>query len=154
MLQLRENGNPIMNVVEGSQFTLPNGDVVSPAVAGWQNGSFELFALPPQPDPTPEEILAAERTMMRLSFVQLLIGLVTEGWITEPEGRAWLKKELPSAVVALIATLPAGQQFAATARATDPSFVDRLDPLVIALGAAQGKTEAQIDAFFRTYANV
>lgn len=106
----------------------------------------EQVALPP----TAEEL----RISMSLSFAQLLIGLVTEGWITEAEGEAWLTGTLPAAVLSLIATLPAGQQFAAKARATAPSEVLRLDPLVASLGAAQGKTEAELDAFFTTYAAV
>ena len=87
-----------------------------------------------------------------LSFAELLIGLVTEEWITEAEGDAWLSGTLPAPVLALIATLPAGQQFAAKARAIRPSAVVRADPLVVGLGTAQGKTSAQMDAFFTTYA--
>lgn len=87
-----------------------------------------------------------------LSFAQLLIGLVTEEWITEAEGGGWLVGTLPAPVLAVIATLPAGQQFAAKARAIRPSAVVRADPLVAALAAAEGKASAEIDAFFTTYA--
>ena len=87
-----------------------------------------------------------------LSFAQLLIGLVTEGWITEAEGGGWLVGTLPAPVLAVIATLPAGQQFAAKARAIRPSAVVRADPLVASLAAAEGKSSADIDAFFTTYA--
>lgn len=107
--------------------------------------------------PTPEEVAAAleaARAGMTLTFAQLLIGLVTEAWITEAEGEAWLTGTLPAAVLSLISTLPAGQQFAAKARAIAPSVVLRVDPLVAALGSAQGKTPEQIDAFFTTYAGV
>lgn len=98
--------------------------------------------------------LSAMRERLSLTFAQLLIGLVTEGWITEAEGEAWLTGTLPAPVLSLIATLPAGQQFAAKARAIAPSVVLRNDALVVALGAAQGKTPEQIDAFFTTYAQV
>ena len=87
-----------------------------------------------------------------LSFAQLLIGLVTEEWITEAEGGGWLVGTLPAPVLAVIATLPTNQQFAAKARAIRPSAVVRADPLVAALAAAEGKTSAEIDAFFTTYA--
>lgn len=98
---------------------------------------------------------AAEmRAGMSLSFAQLLIGLVTEGWITEAEGDAWLAGTLPAPVLALIATLPSGQQFAAKARAIRPSEVVRLDPLVGLLAAAQGKTDTDMDTFFTAYAQV
>lgn len=105
----------------------------------------EIAALPgPQPAPVPQSI----------SFAQLLIGLVTEQWITEADGNGWLTGTLPAAVTAVIDSLPEGQRFAAKARALRPSEVLRADPLVAAMGAAAGKTSAQIDAFFQTYAQV
>ena len=96
---------------------------------------------------------AAKRDRMKLTFAQLLIGLVTEGWITEAEGEAWLTGTLPAPVLSLIATLPAEQQFPAKARALRPSEVLRNDSLVASLGAAQGKTPEQLDTFFQTYAS-
>jgi hypothetical protein len=95
-----------------------------------------------------------QRAGMELSFAQMLIGLVAEGWITEAEGEAWLVGTVPAAASALIATLPQGQRFAAKARAVRPSVVQRADPLVAALAAAEGKTEDQLDTFFLTYAQV
>lgn len=89
-----------------------------------------------------------------ITFAQLLIGLVTEQWITQSDGEGWLTGTLPAAVTAVINTLPESHRFAAKARALRPSEVLRADPLVAALGAASGKTEAQIDTFFRTYAQV
>ena len=89
-----------------------------------------------------------------LSFAQLMIGLVTEGWITEAEGEGWLVGTLPGAVLTVIGTLPTNQQFAAKARASRPSDVERADPLVAALAAAEGKSPDQIDEFFLTYAAV
>lgn len=113
---------------------------------------------------TAEEIAAAEaqvaaaaeaaRSSMKLSFAQLLIGLVTEQWITEAEGEGWLAGTLPNAVLLVIDSLPAEQRFAAKARALRPSEVLRNDPLVASMGTAAGKTAAEIDAFFTTYAQV
>ncbi len=104
----------------------------------------EIAALPaPQPAPVPN-----------LSFAQLLIGLVTEAWISEAEGNAWLAGTLPNAVLTVIDSLPAGQRFAAKARALRPSEVLRSDPLVAAMGTAAGKTSSEIDTFFQTYAQV
>jgi ribonuclease D len=91
---------------------------------------------------------------MSLSFAQLMIGLVTEQWITEAEGEAWLDGQLPAAFNALIASLPQQARFAAKARAKRPSAVLRNDALVNALAAAQGKTPEELDAFFTTYAGV
>lgn len=108
-----------------------------------------------QVDPVRQaQLVAARRDRMSITFAQLLIGLVTEAWITEAEGEAWLAGTLPAPVLSLIATLPAEQQFAAKARAIAPSVAIRTDPLVVALGAAQGKTDAELDAFFTMYAQV
>lgn len=103
-------------------------------------------------DMTPEELLAldpSEPAPQAISFAQLLIGLVSEAWITEAEGEAWLSGTLPFAVLTVIDSLPADQRFAAKARAIRPSVVLRNDPLVVSMGAAAGKSEADIDKFFR-----
>lgn len=146
MLNLTKDGNIIKLVPAGGQFSLPNGDVVSPAYAGWENGEYALVEAPIEPAPPP----APEPVPSSMSFAQMLIGLVTENWITEAEGNQWLMGSLPSAVLDVIATLPPEQQFAARARATRPSEVLRSDPLVNALGTNQ----EELDKFFRTYAGV
>lgn len=90
-----------------------------------------------------------------LSFPQLLIGLVTEGWITTEEGRAWRDRvALPAPVAELISKLPPEQQFAAETRTLAPSEVLRNDPLVVSLGEMQQKTPEELDQFFHTYAGV
>lgn len=99
-------------------------------------------------------VKAEPHEILRMTFAQLLIGLVSEGWITESEGEAWLQGSLPSPVVALIDTLPQQMRFAAKARAIRPSEVLRRDPLVEMLGAAQGKTAEQLDEFFTKYSQV
>lgn len=109
-----------------------------------QNEDGTFSAPPPAPPPVPTS----------LSFAQLLIGLVSEQWISEFEGEQWLQGVLPPQVTTLIETLPPEQQFAAKARASRPSEVLRADPMVVALGAAQGKTPEELDQFFRTYAGV
>lgn len=103
---------------------------------------------------TPEEIAERDAAILRLSFAQLLIGLVSEGWITEAEGEAWIAGTLPAAVLAVISMLPKEQQFAAKAKALRPAEVLRTNPLVVALGQAEGKTPEEIDAFFVTYGTV
>lgn len=108
-------------------------------------------------EPTAAEIaaeIAFTRSTMRLSFPQMLIGLVTEGWITETEGEAWLTGTLPAAVDALIGTLPTNIRFAARARAIRPSEVVRTDVIVLALADEQDKSPEEMDAFFTTYAAV
>lgn len=54
MLNLLENGTVIQSVYPGNQFTLPNGDVVSPAYAGWSSGDYSLVEAPVLP-PTKEQ---------------------------------------------------------------------------------------------------
>lgn len=103
---------------------------------------------------TGEAQLARRRAAMQLTFSQLLIGLVSEGWITEAEGDAWLAGAVPTPVSALIATLPMEQQFAAKARAISPSVVQRTNTLVSALATSEGKTPEELDNFFETYVNV
>lgn len=146
MLNLTKGEDVIKKVSAGAQFTLPNGDVVSPAYAGWGNGEYALVEAPaePAPLPTPDPVPSS------MSFAQMLIGLVAENWITEVEGNQWLMGNLPAAAIGMIATLPTEQQFAARARATRPSEVLRNDPLVNALGTNQ----EELDRFFRTYSVV
>jgi hypothetical protein len=59
-----------------------------------------------------------------------------------------------AAASALVASLLEGQRFAARASIIRPSVILRADPLVAALAAAEGKTEAELDTFFITYAQV
>lgn len=99
-------------------------------------------------------LLLIERSKMRLSFAQLLIGLVTEQWISEAEGEAWLSGVLPFAVLTVIDNLPAEQRFAAKARALRPAEISRNDSLVNAMAIAAGKSDDDIDNFFRTYSGV
>lgn len=92
--------------------------------------------------------------LVRLTFAQLLIGLVAEGWISEADGDGWLAGTLPAPVLAVIGMLPLQARFPAKARAIRPSEVLRRDPLVEMLAAAQGKTPEQLDTFFATYSQV
>lgn len=99
-------------------------------------------------------VKAEPHEIVKITFAQLLIGLVAEGWITEAEGDGWLAGTLPAPVLGLISTLPPQHRFAAKARAIRPSEVLRRDPLVEMLGVAQGKTSEQLDTFFATYSQV
>lgn len=127
------DGTVRKSITEVSGFYAP----VMEAIAG--GAEVGVPAPPPPPD---------------LSFAQLLIGLVTEGWITEAQGDAWLLGVLPAEVTTLIASLQSPYQFAARARASRPSTVVRLDPLTVAMGQALGRTEEELDGFFRTYSEV
>lgn len=131
--------------IEGQEWSVPN----DPTNRHWQmiqeaiNQGAQVTIEEPPPAPTPN-----------LTFAQLLIGLVSEGWITEAEGEDWLKGILPPTVEAVIAQLQPNQRFVAKARASRPTEVVREDPLVMALAAFAGKTPQQLDTFFLTYSQV
>jgi hypothetical protein len=121
--------------------------------------SVDANTLPYTP-PTAEQLAEIEavelqryRASLTLSFAQLLIGLVAEGWITEEEGDSWVDGILPDKVVTLINDLPADQQFAARTRAKRPSEILRTDFLVSTLGQLEGKTDQEMDEFFAVYKN-
>lgn len=121
----------------------------------WVNGEWELRSARAEPvNATPQKPNRKTVVPTSISFAQLLIGLVAEGWLTQAEGEAWLDGVLPAPLTALIDSLPAEARFVALARAKRPSEILRDDPMVVALGAAQGKTAEELDQFFCTYANV
>ncbi len=112
--------------------------------AALEMGPAPYVAPPPQPLPVPN-----------LTFAQLLFGLVTEGFITEAEGNAWLvNRVLPASVEGAIGGLPGPQQLLARARALQPTEILFSDPMVQMMGAAQGKTPEELDQFFRIYSGV
>lgn len=110
------------------------------------NGAFVIDKL--SRDPVATEVPS------QITFSQLLIGLVAEGWISEAEGEAWLTGTIPAAATTLINTLPSSQRFGAKARVLRPSVVLRSDSLVSSLSAAAGKDSTDLDNFFTTYSQV
>lgn len=142
----------IIQTVQGYRATIDGIEMFIPAVPSNRHWHMIQDAIAEgavvtieQTQPTP---------VPNLSFAQLLIGLVSEGWITEVEGDAWTDGVLPSAVLELISSLPTEQQFAARTRAKRPSEILRIDPLVQLLGAAQGKSSDELDQFFRIYSQI
>lgn len=170
-LALIRNNEILSQHHEGRKFTLPDGRVVSPAKEGWSQDGYALVAIAPA-DPPPEghRIVSREVKMIDgvptevvetapippppLTFLQLMIGLVTEGWITEAEGDAWLDGTPPPQVDALISQLPAEERFPARARAKRFTVAERDDPLVNGLGQIEGKTTEDLDAFFHQYSQI
>ena len=99
--------------------------------------------------------LAARRAAMRLTPRQMLIGLMAEGWITPAEAEAWATSSaLPASVEGLIASLPEGERVAARITCLKMSVAERSDPFVAALATIEGRTPAEIDAFFTTYSGI
>lgn len=132
-------------VPEGSPWRIIDREELPPADEWLWSDEGPILAAPPAPAPVPASI----------SFSQLLIGLVSEGWITEDEGRAWRDRTgLPGVVNEVISTLPAAARFAAETRALAPSEVLRADPLVAAIGVKALKSPEDLDGFFRVYSAV
>lgn len=94
-------------------------------------------------DPPP--LPAAIPTLTRLQF---LIGLKEAGFITEEEGLAATTGTPPANIAALFDALPAAEKFRALVRFAAMTQVGRGEPLVAAYAAAQNLTDAQVDAFF------
>ena len=99
--------------------------------------------------------LAARRAAMTISRTDLLVGLMDVGWITAAEAEAWSESNtLPAAVLAAVDGLPEADRPAARIRLRGFTTCARTDPLVAALAASEGRTDAEIDAFFTTYSKV
>lgn len=147
-VHLERRDNTAFTFTTATNGTVAHSDGV-PSAMDQIMAAFNRIDAALNPEPAPSDPYIPD-----LSFAQLLIGLVTEGWITEAEGGAWLVGTLPDPVLAVITTLPANQQFSAKARAIRPSMIVRTDPLVGALAAAEGKSSAEIDNFFVAYSQV
>lgn len=89
-----------------------------------------------------------------LTALQLIIGLVKEGWISEADGDAWLDGTPPPQVDLLISQMPVGERFEARARAKRFTSVERNDPMVEGLGMIAGKSPEELDAFFWEYSQI
>lgn len=73
MLELHHNNVFVELIVPGGWFTLPNGDRVSPAVAGWSNAAgYSLIEhVPPAPPPyvpTVNDVINERRRRLALGF--------------------------------------------------------------------------------------
>lgn len=99
--------------------------------------------------------LAGMRAGMTLTRRQVIIGMVSEGLISETEGIALAATgAAPAAVDAMIATMPADQQAAARITLAAFTVAYRLDPMTALFQQAGGMTDEQMDAFFTAYAAV
>lgn len=90
MLNLIKGEDIIKAVQPGSQFSLPNGDVVSPAYAGWVGGDFSLIEAIPAPLVPPTRAQQeASRKAAYVSEADPLFFMSQRGEATEAE---WLAK--------------------------------------------------------------
>ena len=91
----------------------------------------EIAPQPPQPEPTPEELLEQERSGMRSSPAQMRLALHRLGLLTQVQAIA---DSDPEASIVW--------EYATT--------IERTSPLIDALGGPNGFTPEQIDDIFRT----
>lgn len=116
---------------------------------GWQVGGTVAegeYTAPPEPPP----VVPASVTRR-----QILTGLALVGWITEQEALdALATGARPVAVDAVIGQLPEADRFAATMKWIGFQTAYRDDAMVAALATAAGKTEQDVDDFFRLCAGI
>lgn len=145
----------VVNIIEVDESNVPEWclgypDATDDAQIGGAYDGARFYPAPIKPSPDPDAI----RSRLKLSFAQLLIGLVSESFITEQDGDLWLQGQLPQPVLAIIDTLPLASRFAAKVKATRPSEVLRADPIVWAMADSKGMTPEQLDQFFINYSAV
>jgi hypothetical protein len=92
MLKLMSGEQFIKDVVEGGRFSLPNGDVVSPAYAGWTDGLYGVVEVTPTPPPAPlppsREDQANNRRMAYMAEADPLYFMSQRGEATTAEWEA------------------------------------------------------------------
>lgn len=103
-----------------------------------------------------EDVEAKRLTIVSLTRRQMLLGLKAGGYITAQEAvDAAATGAIPAAVQAIFDNLPTqDERDDAAITWASMSVCERMNPLVIALGAANGLTAEQLDTFFETFAAV
>lgn len=146
MLELRHNGVYVRDVLPGRSFSLPGGDVVSPAYAGWSSGPYTLSVQ----EPSDAEKLEREREQMSLSDIQFSIAAVAAGFLTAEEAEGWVARgDIPTVALAAIAALPEEVRPVARIRFAGARTLARNDPFVGLVAQVLQMTPEQVDDFFR-----
>ena len=98
----------------------------------------------PNPIPVPAVVVSQVVTVRQFYQAAAMLGI-----ITEVEALAFINaKTKPAALNLAVATLPAAERFAANMSIAGATSYCRGDSFVVALGAAMGISEAQIDSLF------
>lgn len=110
-------------------------------------------------EPTPAQLLAAERAAMSAPFPDIALQLALADWITEAEYYAWLSRNaVPSVIADQIAELPtAAERMTTTRYALGSDDIQRMHPLVLqlaevkrhALGLSEEDMALAVDNLFR-----
>lgn len=81
--------------------------------------------------------LARRRATMRVSFRQLVLGLLRDGWIDAAAAEAWATRSaIPAPLLAVMDTMPESDRPAARITALTMAEAHRLDPLLVAAAGA------------------
>ena len=104
--------------------------------------------------PPPAPVAAVPPVPASVSRAQFFHAAAQAGIITNAEAIAVFTGVVPASLSTAIATLSASQQFAANIAILGNTTFERANPLLITLGAAMGKTPAQIDALFTLAASL
>src|SRR5574343_150406 len=99
----------------------------------------------------PKQLLSDKREYASLTFSQMLMGMVSENWLSESDGENWLSGFLPDIIREIIDTLPEDQRFASKVRMTKMTKIDRLDPIMVLFGDRLKTTADEMDIFFERY---
>ena len=87
--------------------------------------------------------------ILAISPRQMLLALTAQGMITQAEALAAAQQgAIPAAIAEAFAGLSPEAEFAAAITWARMTEVERDNPLVALLGAAQGLTAAELDQFF------
>jgi hypothetical protein len=93
MLNLVRSGETVEVLFEGGQFTLPNGDVVSPAYAGWVSGSYSIVKAPePDPEPVLPPTKEQQELARQIAYTQEADPLFFKWQAGESTEEEWLAK--------------------------------------------------------------
>jgi hypothetical protein len=120
-----------------------HGRAIFAQIVAGNYGSIAAYVAPPEPPaPVPASI-------SRRQFYQQL---AAESTITQDEALAALDGAIPALLLGLIAQLAEADRFAAKMHLKGSATFERAHALTNAIGAAQGKSSGDIDAFFQAAA--
>jgi hypothetical protein len=114
------------------------------------NSDFQTYLAWIDAGNTPTELATkAAIVPAQASCRQFFQAAAQEGIITQDEAIALLAiGAIPPSLSAAVASLPSAQQFAAKMAILGNQTFERSNALILALGAAMGKTDADLDALF------
>lgn len=131
MLQLKHGETILQTVTVGTAFTLPNGDQVSPAYAGWASGEFKLVEAPPPAPPTIEEQRDAALEALWAHRRSMISGSATINGI-----HLWVDLESRANLTAALLGAQIDPQMSVTWKTADGAFVTLAAPQLAALAQA------------------